>query len=133
MPSIRIFGTLAGIGLASGLIAQKEKIKTKPMPTIAAKSVQNDAPLMDSNLPVLTSCENVTSLDLDLDLLSRNEASRHQQQLEDLKRCINKSREFVVSKLYESGSPGLVISVAVDGKVMWSHGNEEKYICIYFL
>ena len=48
--------------------------------------------------------------------------SRRQQQQERLKTAVAKSRDLCVSKLYESGIPGLVVAVSVNGKTLWKHG-----------
>ena len=55
-------------------------------------------------------------------VLKANEQGRQQQKQERLKNAIALARDQVISKQIESGTPGIVIGVAVDGKTVWKHG-----------
>ena len=45
-----------------------------------------------------------------------------QAQAEKLKAAINKARNLVWCKMYESGAPGMVVAISVNGKLVWQHG-----------
>ena len=51
-----------------------------------------------------------------------NETSRVQAQAEKLKSAINRANNMVRAKMLESGAPGLVIAVSVNGKTVWQAG-----------
>ena len=51
-----------------------------------------------------------------------NEMSKQQAQAEKLKAAITKARNLVWCKMYESGAPGMVVCVSVNGKTVWQHG-----------
>ena len=51
-----------------------------------------------------------------------NEMSKQQAQAEKLTAAITKARNLVWCKMYESGSPGMVVCVSVNGKTVWQHG-----------
>jgi len=58
----------------------------------------------------------------DVELLKPNEQSRQQAQAEKLKAAITKARDLVWCKMYESGAPGMIVAVSVNGKQVWQHG-----------
>lgn len=59
---------------------------------------------------------------LDIEVVRPNEQGRAQLQQEKLKLAVNKARDLCWCKMYESGCPGMVVAISVDGKVVWQHG-----------
>jgi CubicO group peptidase (beta-lactamase class C family) len=50
-------------------------------------------------------------------------SSMHQAAMEKLKRAKEACSLKMSYKLYEYGAPGMAVAVAVDGKLVWAHGN----------
>ncbi len=59
-----------------------------------------------------------------------NEQGAQQQQQERLKRAVNAANALVWTKLHESGTPGMVVAVAVNGKVLMRHGEMQLQLRI---
>jgi len=58
----------------------------------------------------------------DTEVIGPNEQGRQHSQQEKLKAAINKARDLCWCKMYESGSPGMVVCISVNGKTVWQHG-----------
>eukprot|EP00090_Calanus_glacialis_P021436 TRINITY_DN33065_c0_g1_i1.p1 TRINITY_DN33065_c0_g1~~TRINITY_DN33065_c0_g1_i1.p1 ORF type:complete len:623 (-),score=236.77 TRINITY_DN33065_c0_g1_i1:72-1940(-) len=56
------------------------------------------------------------------EVIRPNEQGRQQAQAEKLKAAIAKARDLVWCKMYESGSPGMIVAISVNGKQVWQHG-----------
>ena len=56
------------------------------------------------------------------EVIRPNEQGRQAAQAEKLKAAIAKARDLVWCKMYESGAPGMVVAISVNGKQVWQHG-----------
>jgi len=59
---------------------------------------------------------------LDLGSDQPNEQGRQQAQAEKMKAAVAKARNLCWVKMYESGTPGMVVAISVNGKPVWQHG-----------
>lgn len=69
-----------------------------------------------------TKVVNTSVLDLAGEVIRPNEQGRQQAQSEKLKAAVTKARDLCWTKMYESGTPGMVVGIAVNGKSVWQHG-----------
>eukprot|EP00092_Neocalanus_flemingeri_P034475 GFUD01037486.1.p1 GENE.GFUD01037486.1~~GFUD01037486.1.p1 ORF type:complete len:623 (+),score=230.90 GFUD01037486.1:36-1904(+) len=56
------------------------------------------------------------------EVIRPNEQGRQQAQAEKLKAAIAKARDLCWCKMYESGTPGMIVAISVNGKQVWQHG-----------
>jgi len=56
------------------------------------------------------------------EVIRPNEQGRQQAQAEKLKAAIARARDLCWCKMYESGTPGMVVAISVNGKQVWQHG-----------
>lgn len=59
---------------------------------------------------------------VDVDVVRPNEQGRQQAEADKLKAAITKARDLCWCKMYESGTPGMIVGIAVNGKLVWQHG-----------
>jgi len=84
----------------------------------------------DSNEDICDNDDGVTDDDLigaeyelsEVEVIRPNEQGRQAAQAEKLKAAIAKARDLVWCKMYESGAPGMVVAISVNGKQVWQHG-----------
>jgi len=58
----------------------------------------------------------------EVDVVRPNEQGRQQVEADKLKAAITKARDLCWCKMYEAGTPGMVVAIAVNGKMVWQHG-----------
>jgi len=58
----------------------------------------------------------------EVEVIRPNEQGRQAAQAEKLKAAISKARDLIWCKMYESGAPGMVVAISVNGKQVWQHG-----------